>query len=134
MTTQITRWIEFDTGHRVASHGGKCRNVHGHRYNVGVTIEGEVPDSGMVVDFGELADVLRARVHDSWDHRFLFDAADELAPLLDQLPGALAMPGPPTAENMAEWIVLITADALEPFDIVRVTVYETPKSVATWTP
>jgi 6-pyruvoyltetrahydropterin/6-carboxytetrahydropterin synthase len=140
MNIDVTRWVEFDAGHRVATHGGKCRNLHGHRYVVGVTIAADVvPESGMIVDFGVLAQVLKLRVHDTWDHRFLYDANDHVMARCAEdcgLPGMLAVPGPPTAENIAAWVAELVDDAIEDdtLRLVRVVVRETPKSEATWTP
>ena len=37
---EATRRIEWDMGHRVPEHGGKCRTPHGHRYVAEVTVRG----------------------------------------------------------------------------------------------
>lgn len=136
MNADVTKWIEFDAGHRVATHDGKCRNLHGHRYRVGVTVRGPIPDSGMVLDFGKLGDVLREHVHDCLDHRFLYHDEDKpvlMALTIGKFEG-VPLPAPPTAENLAVWIAATVRNHLAEFDVVRVDVYETPNSVATWTP
>ncbi|MEE8246777.1 MAG: 6-carboxytetrahydropterin synthase, partial [Alphaproteobacteria bacterium] len=33
-TYTVTRRLEIDAGHRVMTHGSKCRHLHGHRYVV----------------------------------------------------------------------------------------------------
>ena len=136
MNADVTRWIEFDAGHRVATHAGKCANLHGHRYRVGVTVRGEIPESGMVLDFGVLGDVLRERVHDRFDHAFIYDEAD--TPIATFLRAwqwrGVALAAPPTAENLAVWIGDTVSSWLPGFEVVRVEVHETPNSVATWTP
>jgi 6-pyruvoyltetrahydropterin/6-carboxytetrahydropterin synthase len=135
---RVTRFVEFDTGHRVPSHAGKCRNLHGHRFRVGVTVEGDVQaegvEDGMVIDFGRLADALRA-IHDQFDHRLLLFTGD---PLLED-PGffraveghGLVLTGwVPTAENLANQIAAeITWSGL---NVVEVEVWETPQNVARW--
>ena len=30
----VRRQIGIDAGHRVMTHGSKCRNMHGHRYTI----------------------------------------------------------------------------------------------------
>ena len=35
----ITRKLEFDAGHRIPDHTSQCRNLHGHRYTVEITLK-----------------------------------------------------------------------------------------------
>ena len=135
-TTTVSRWVEFDAGHRVLSHDGHCRRPHGHRYRVTLTCEGTVPASGMVVDFGILSTLLDTHVHDVYDHRFMvavddvamFDALNALDP-----DGVVVVPDHPTAENIAEWVAAAIGPRLpDGLILVEVAVRETPKSVATW--
>ena len=51
----ITRKLEFDAGHRIPDHKSQCRNLHGHRYTLEITLTGAVidvegnSDNGMTV-------------------------------------------------------------------------------------
>ena len=45
----ITRKLEFDAGHRIPDHKSQCRNLHGHRYTIEITLVGEVIDARMRV-------------------------------------------------------------------------------------
>jgi 6-pyruvoyltetrahydropterin/6-carboxytetrahydropterin synthase len=38
----ITRKLEFDAGHRIPDHNSQCRNLHGHRYTLLITLTGDV--------------------------------------------------------------------------------------------
>ena len=40
MAFSITRSIGVDYGHRVMTHGSKCRSIHGHRGTIEVTCAG----------------------------------------------------------------------------------------------
>lgn len=136
-TTTVSRWVEFDAGHRVLSHGGACRRPHGHRYRVTVTCEGVVPDDGMVVDFGILSQLLDEHVHDRYDHRFIVNVLDDMnlaVALEDVSPGCVVEVGDhPTAENIAAWVAGDIAPLLpDGLTLLRVDVRETPKSVASW--
>lgn len=78
----ITKEIGLDAGHRVPTHGSKCRHVHGHRYVVRATCEaaglitaGE--QSGMVLDFGFLKEEMMLRIHDPCDHGYIAWIEDE---------------------------------------------------------
>lgn len=142
-TCEISKEIEFDAGHRVPSHNGKCKNPHGHRYRVRVTCIGEIinspgaPDHGMLVDFGDLKTLMTTEVHDVLDHGFVIWEED--AHLLSQMVGQgwliIEFPYIPTAENIARWtwdqlaspIATRFADNLR---LSEVAIWETPTSVA----
>jgi 6-pyruvoyltetrahydropterin/6-carboxytetrahydropterin synthase len=134
----ITRAVELDAGHRVATHDGKCRSPHGHRYRVEATVEGDVPSSGMVLDFGFLAQLLRERVHDWLDHTFVVASDDEVmreALATDPSWRVVVLPYPPTAEHLAHVIGTDLADSLPPgVRLAQLAVMETPNSLAVWTP
>jgi 6-pyruvoyltetrahydropterin/6-carboxytetrahydropterin synthase len=88
---ELTKTFGFEAAHtlsRQRERAGSLR-VHGHSYEVEVTLRGE-PDAatGMVMDIGLLAQHL-AWVREQLDHRLL----DEVEDL-----------GPPTIENLARFI------------------------------
>ena len=75
MDFAITRKIEIDAGHRIASHGSKCRHLHGHRYVVEATcraasgeLVGEGEQAGMILDFGFLKDEMVRLIDGPCDH------------------------------------------------------------------
>jgi len=72
----VTRRIEIDAGHRVMTHGSKCRNLHGHRYVILATFSSSSlinkgVETGMVKDFGNLKQVLQTEVHTPCDHKLI---------------------------------------------------------------
>ncbi len=69
----ITRQIGIDAGHRVTTHGSKCKNLHGHRYKIEATCSaGDLISSGeqegMVLDFGFLKQAMMETIDDPYDH------------------------------------------------------------------
>ena len=49
-TVSVTK--SFDAAHHLVGYRGNCANVHGHRWDVRVTIEGEeLNELGMLIDF-----------------------------------------------------------------------------------
>ena len=52
----VTRRLEFDAGHRIPDHRSQCRNLHGHRYVLEITLTGDIvqapgeSDNGMLMD------------------------------------------------------------------------------------
>ncbi|MEM2282142.1 MAG: 6-carboxytetrahydropterin synthase [Candidatus Hadarchaeales archaeon] len=61
--------IRFSAAHLIAGHG-KCERLHGHNWSVSVSVEGEVDEGGMVLDFLELRKVLEEECS-KLDHRVL---------------------------------------------------------------
>src|SRR5690606_25674585 len=107
---QITTRLEFDAGHRIPSHKSQCRNLHGHRYPLEITLSGDIirqdglSVNGMVMDFSDVKEIARRAVVDVWDHAFLVYREDSailnfLHPLPDHK--TVVMDAVPTAENMA---------------------------------
>ena len=143
----ISKEIEFDLGHRVSTHGSKCRNPHGHRYKVRVTCEGDIindpsrPDHGMLIDFGNLKTIMNKRIHDVLDHGFCVWENDHVVRNMmeDEAHGQgwnyIVFPYIPTAENIARWSWEEIKDDIEvefgkDLRLYEVAVWETPTSVA----
>lgn len=136
---QITRRYEWDMGHRLMSHRGKCRNIHGHRYAAEVTVAGELQESGsesgMVLDFGALDRIVQAEI-EPLDHALVLQAGDPIEILLRTSPEAgrlIAWDVPPTAEHIAGHLAdLISIGLPSGVKVKAVRVYETPRSWADW--
>lgn len=143
----ISKEIEFDLGHRVSTHGSKCRNPHGHRYKVRVTCKGDIiddpsrTDHGMLIDFGNLKTIMNDRIHDVLDHGFAVWEEDKVLRVILDEPSKtnswnyIIFPYIPTAENIARWSwTQIQQDIEQEFgsdlELYEVAVWETPTSVA----
>ena len=88
---QIFRAFTIEAAHRLphVPAGHKCARLHGHSFQVRVSVEGAVGErSGWVMDFAELKAAFRP-VYDKLDHRYL----NEIAGLEN-----------PTSEILAQWI------------------------------
>ena len=107
----ITRKLEFDAGHRIPDHKSQCRNLHGHRYTLEITLVGAVieeegsSDRGMIMDFSDVKALAKQHLVDVWDHAFLVYAKDEkVREFLQSLPGhkTVVIDSIPTVENLAQ--------------------------------
>ena len=88
MTVELTRVYHFSAAHQLGNPAlsaednaalyGACAGVHGHNYYLEVTVGGK-PDrvTGMVLDLGELDEIVQRRLLDQIDHHSL-----EAAPVL----------------------------------------------------
>ncbi len=87
MTYTISREIGIDAGHRVPTHGSKCKNLHGHRYRIQAVCESEhLHGSGtqkdMTLDFGFLKEEMMCVIDANCDHGLILWAGDRLVPTL----------------------------------------------------
>lgn len=141
---QITTRLEFDAGHRIPNHKSQCRNLHGHRYALEITLSGDIinasnaSENGMVMDFSDVKRIARECVIDVWDHAFLVFKDDRVVlDFLNTLPNhkTVIFPSVPTAENMAtEAFRILKSQYKDTFGnhltLERVRLYETPNSWA----
>ena len=107
---KITRKLEFDAGHRIPDHRSQCRNLHGHRYVIEITLEGELvdvegaPDRGMVMDFADVKALAMEHLIGKWDHAFIVYQGDTaVREFLETLPDhkTVVLDCIPTVENLA---------------------------------
>lgn len=99
MTFTVTRQISIDAGHRIATHGSKCRHIHGHRYTIEATcrsarLHPTGHQTDMAVDFGFLKEEMLAVIDAGCDHGFIAASDDE---------DVLAMFCPDN-QTFAEWL------------------------------
>ncbi len=141
---QITTRLEFDAGHRIPCHKSQCRNLHGHRYAIEITLSGDIiqqentSENGMVMDFSDVKAIARRAVVDVWDHAFLVYKNDTVVlDFLKTLPDhkTVIMSTVPTAENMAaEAFRILKSEYQDTYGnhlkLERVRLYETPNSWA----
>jgi len=141
---EITTRLEFDAGHRIPNHKSQCRNLHGHRYIIEITLKGAIitqedaSENGMVMDFSDVKRIAKERLVNLWDHAFLVYKKD--TPVLDFLNSlpehkTVIFPTVPTAENMAAEAFRILNDEYQDtygtqLKLSRVRLYETPNNWA----
>jgi 6-pyruvoyltetrahydropterin/6-carboxytetrahydropterin synthase len=140
----ITTRLEFDAGHRIPNHKSNCKNLHGHRYAIEVTVTGPIhedsksSDFGMVIDFSDVKQIIKDLVVERWDHAFIVYQDDkEIINFLNTIPNhkTVIFPVVPTAENMAsEAYRILSVEFKKRFNhqltIKRIRMYETPNSWA----
>lgn len=134
----VKRYHDISVGHTVHCHEGKCQHLHGHNYRVHFSLKSEDLDPlGRVVDFSVIKEVLCDWLERNWDHRFLVFAEDPRALALEAIdPTTVVVPFNPTAENMAEYLVLVIAPVLladTPLKVTSVLIEETAKCWAEYT-
>lgn len=136
----ITRKLEFDAGHRIPDHRSQCRNLHGHRYVLEITLQGDLvetegaPDRGMVMDFADVKSLAMTHLVNHWDHAFIvFKGDEQVRQFLDSMEGhkTVVLDRIPTVENLAGEAFRILTGVYNAhygvnLTLKRVRLYETP--------
>lgn len=141
---EITRTFEFDAAHRLNNHKGRCRNIHGHRYKLELTLEGKTmscegeSEEGMLLDFSDIK-VVAGDFVDDLDHAFLVAENDQVMRdfLHQEKSKHVVVPGRTTAENlvqfMADKLQVLFADTYnDSLQLKRLQLWETPNCSAIW--
>ena len=83
----VTKEFKFDAAHYLTRYHGACERLHGHTYKLQVTVEGEVQENGLVIDFLILKNIVQRQVISKLDHQNLNDFFEN-----------------PTSELIVKWI------------------------------
>lgn len=130
----VTKRFEFDCAHRLTTHLGKCRNLHGHRYVAEVTCEGVSNSQDMVVDFGVIRDTVGGWIDQHWDHCTILNRDDRaiLQVCKEQNWNTFVVDCDPTVESMCLILHGVAKYLLGPegIQVSKVRLYETPTSWA----
>lgn len=127
----------FSAAHFLEDYHGLCGSVHGHRWEVVLTIYAEPdPETQMIIDFSHLKDALSA-ITTRFDHSFILDpdgneASREFYALATRYGmRVMEFKGRTTAENIAKFIYN-EMGRLFIMSKYSVTVYEAPNNSVTY--
>jgi 6-pyruvoyltetrahydropterin/6-carboxytetrahydropterin synthase len=127
--------------HALKGYDGLCRNIHGHSYELLVTITGiPVSDTnsaklGMVMDFGDLKKTVRKSIIDEFDHALVLnrESANDFDPGNEMFGRTILVDYQPTSENMLiDFVVRIKNHLPENVKLHHLLLRETVTSYAEW--
>ena len=162
----ITKIFHYEMAHALHRYDGACANIHGHSYRLEVTVTGAVitdtnhPKCGMIMDFGDLKQIVQTTVLDEFDHALVLNSEIKKTTLartcspcqtdgMDVDASALLGTGSrtsgfgnvifvdyqPTNENLLVDFAERIASALPSgVSLLRLRMYETNSSFAEWIP
>ena len=137
---QLTKIFPFETSHDVYGYEGPCRNIHGHSYELHVTVaapdsgDAFLPPPGFLIDFKELKRIAKAEIVDYFDHKMVLSKAYLAShPEIKEHENLVVWEYEPSAEN----ILLYTRQQLKKvlpahIKIKALRLYETKTSYAEW--
>jgi 6-pyruvoyltetrahydropterin/6-carboxytetrahydropterin synthase len=128
----VTKRIEFCYGHRLLDYDGICKHPHGHNAVAEIEVRSDALDErNMVCDFSDIKRVVKGWVDRELDHKMILREDDPLVKPLEALGEPIfRVKRNPTVEHIAE--LLFGYARAHGFRVVRVTVWETPTSFATY--
>ncbi len=129
MEITVSRKAHFNAAHRLHNKNwsdeknqkifGKCnyQNYHGHNYELIVSVTGKInPETGYVIDMGELKKIIKNEVEERLDHKNLNLDVPHFSNTI------------PSAENICIFIYDILRDNIDSQLKLSVRLYETPRN------
>ena len=139
---RVTKRFHFEMAHALYNYDGLCRNIHGHSYNLEITLRGEPrnqpghPKDGMVMDFGDLKSLVKSEIVNRFDHSLMVNkqVPQEQIELLRKTTDRILVVGfQPTTENIVRYIAEILREKWPAgVELFGIRLYETVTSFAEW--
>ena len=136
----LTKIFYFEMAHALLGYEGACKNIHGHSYELHVTVSGGgslaeyIPAPGFALDFKELKQIAGPGIVQLLDHKLVL-SADYLAknPDIRSQENLLIWEAEPSAENILIYVQKVLREKLPPsIKLIELKLYETKDSYATW--
>jgi 6-pyruvoyltetrahydropterin/6-carboxytetrahydropterin synthase len=97
---ELTYRIQFPAAHFLRDYDGVCKNMHGHNWEVAVTLTGgKLHSNGTLIDFYDIEKALKP-LRERLDHAVI----NEIPPFTEISP---------TSENISKWVFDQIRPALE---------------------
>lgn len=130
---KIAKEFNWEMGHRLPFHKGKCINLHGHSYRLILEVEGELDANGMLIDFYDMKTIINPLVEEL-DHAVIVYKEDlDLIAALEKLSSKkVVVDFHSTCENICNYFLSEIKKIGFPSNInsVSVRVFETLDSYA----
>jgi 6-pyruvoyltetrahydropterin/6-carboxytetrahydropterin synthase len=125
---KIAKEFYWEMGHRLPDHFGLCKNIHGHSYKMILTVEGQINEQQMVIDYYDLEKIINPIIQE-FDHSFMVNKNDKIVlEFLNQIQSKkVEVDFDATVENICLFVLNKIKNASLPKNIKAVTVriYET---------
>lgn len=139
---RITKEFKFEMAHALIGYDGPCRNIHGHSYELKVTLIGKPindtsdPKQGMVMDFGDLKKIVKKQVVDVFDHALVLNKTmnpEAVETLRKHFEKIYLLDYQPTSELMvADFAARIASSLPDKVKVYSVLLRETGTAYAEW--
>jgi 6-pyruvoyltetrahydropterin/6-carboxytetrahydropterin synthase len=136
----LTKIFHFEMAHAIHNYPGACKNIHGHSYELHVTVWAPHPNvdyiaaPGFLIDFKEIKQLVNATIVKLLDHKLVLSTnfLQEFTAHSKQ-ENLITWQVEPTAENMLLFNKKILTETLSTeIKLSRLKLYETKDSYAEW--
>lgn len=138
----LTKIFHFDMAHVLKGYDGPCRNIHGHSYELRVTVKGEPindpqsPKNGMVMDLHDLKCLVNELIVNRLDHAFVMSSAmpaDFLEIVQRDFEKVVVVDYQPTSENLIlDMVHRLQMVLPQQVTLHKIMLQETPGSYVEW--
>ena len=136
----ITKIFRFEAAHAIYQYPGDCAHIHGHSYELHVTVRSKysvdnfIGGTGMIIDFKELKTLVQNNVIKTLDHKLILSKAFHSATTGRFSPNELIVfDVEPTAENLllfvSKQICLVLPESIR---LHSLKIWETRDCYAEW--
>jgi len=139
---RVTKRFHFEMAHTLYNYDGVFSNLHGHSYDLEVTVTGQAfhgaghPRDGMVIDFHDLKNLVKTHIIDRFYHALMINSLipeEQVSALASTTQRMLVVGFQPTTENLVAYIAGILSPLMpEGVSLFSVRLAETVTSFAEW--
>ncbi len=138
----LTKIFRFEAAHAIYGYPGSCSHIHGHSYELHVTVAARrkndhyIPAPGMIIDLKELKKIISEAVIERFDHKLLLsNEYIEGTPVNIPADEFILFDAEPTVENLLFYIQSKIIKSLPgSIKLLFMKLYETRDSYAEWSP
>ncbi len=138
----LTKIFHFEMAHAIEGYIGACKNIHGHSYELHVTVSSKenqneyIQGLGMEIDFKEIKQKVKTLIIEKLDHALVLSKTYmDKHPNMIKQENLLIWEIEPTAENILIYIMkILTNHFSNEVKLVKLKLYETKDSYAEWFP
>ena len=137
---QITKIFHFEMAHAIFGYEGACKNIHGHSYELHVSVcaangyRDYIPAPGFVIDFSDIKKIVNKTVVEKFDHKLvLSETFLSVNPSFASQENLVTWQMEPTVENMLVFIMKnLSSHFPSSLRLAALKLYETKNSYAEW--
>ncbi|MBP6432815.1 MAG: 6-carboxytetrahydropterin synthase [Ferruginibacter sp.] len=126
--------------HAIYGYEGSCKNIHGHSYELHVSVSSDfrettyIASPGFIIDFKEIKKLVQDSVIERFDHQLLLSSAYITSnPSISSLKNIVIFEAEPTAENLLIYIKNFLQKTFpDNIQLVHLKIFETKNSYAEW--
>ena len=137
---RVTKIFHFEMAHAIHGYAGACKNIHGHSYELHVTVvslnEGKdyIPAPGFVIDFKGIKKIVGTTITEIFDHKLILSRNFlQEYPSFSSQENLVTWEAEPSAENMLLYCKQTICKKLPAeIKLAHLKLYETKDSYAEW--